>query len=144
MTTPADQPPPGHGPDRDPRRADIERIVARFEDVRPQANGSFKVRCPYHDDRRPSLHISLGKGGRILLHDFGGCRTDDILRAVGLTWADIAPSGPSEEGGTVSLGTPPPRPVLPGGQSVAGRADEAEGGIAATPRPIELQKGETA
>ena len=48
--------------------------------------------CPAHDDRRPSLSIRRGVDRRWLLHCFGGCRPEAILKAAGLTWADLYPT----------------------------------------------------
>jgi hypothetical protein len=39
------------------------------------------ARCPAHEDRSPSLSISEGEGGRLLLHCHAGCTFDDILHA---------------------------------------------------------------
>jgi hypothetical protein len=39
-----------------------------------------KVRCPCHDDRTPSMSIRDGdEPGRVLVHCFAGCRSDDII-----------------------------------------------------------------
>jgi putative DNA primase/helicase len=41
---------------------------------------SGSVRCPCHDDRTPSMSIRDGdKPGRVLVHCFAGCRSDDII-----------------------------------------------------------------
>lgn len=47
------------------------------------------ARCPAHDDRSPSLSISEGHGGRILLKCFAGCSTEAVLEKLGLTWSDL-------------------------------------------------------
>ncbi len=39
-------------------------------------------RCPAHDDRNPSLAVSDGDDGRLLLHCFTGCDFRDIHRAL--------------------------------------------------------------
>jgi len=66
----------------------LERVAARFAD--PVQNGTgVKVRCPSHEDRRPSLHLSIGKNGAVVLKCFAGCENKDILAAVGLTFADL-------------------------------------------------------
>jgi putative DNA primase/helicase len=56
--------------------------------------GSALARCPAHNDRTPSLSISEGKDGIILVKCFGGCdqaKVIDALRRQGL-WP-----GPAEE-----------------------------------------------
>ena len=40
------------------------------------------VRCPCHEDRTPSLSISDGRDGKILVNCFSGCDPVDILRAL--------------------------------------------------------------
>ncbi|MBK7803728.1 MAG: hypothetical protein IPJ55_13885 [Chloracidobacterium sp.] len=49
----------------------------------------FSALCPAHDDRTPSLSISEGSGGKILLKCFTGCSTDSILSAIGLEMKDL-------------------------------------------------------
>ncbi|MGH3447545.1 MAG: hypothetical protein ACRDP4_07965, partial [Nocardioidaceae bacterium] len=46
------------------------------------------ARCPAHDDSNPSLSITRGSD-RVLLHCHGGCDTDDVLTAAGLTRTDL-------------------------------------------------------
>lgn len=38
--------------------------------------------CPVHEDREPSLSISDGNDGRLLVHCFAGCDATDVLRAI--------------------------------------------------------------
>ena len=47
--------------------------------------------CPCHRDQKPSLKVSIGDKGGILVHCHAECKTDDILSAVGLTVQDIMP-----------------------------------------------------
>lgn len=46
------------------------------------------VRCPGHDDRRPSLSVQLD-GDRLLLKCHAGCSHRQVLEAVGLSEADL-------------------------------------------------------
>ena len=41
--------------------------------------------CPAHEDRTPSLSISEGEDGKILLHCFAGCGFEEIISAAGLS-----------------------------------------------------------
>jgi hypothetical protein len=45
--------------------------------------------CPAHDDDQPSLSVSEGKDGRVLLHCHAGCATQEIVEAAGLEWRDL-------------------------------------------------------
>ena len=49
------------------------------------------ARCPAHDDHSPSLAIKFCDDGRILLHCFAGCETEDVLSAIGLSFSDVKP-----------------------------------------------------
>ncbi|EJF87632.1 hypothetical protein ME1_01001 [Bartonella vinsonii subsp. arupensis OK-94-513] len=40
------------------------------------------ARCPAHDDRSPSLNISNGNDGRLLLHCYAGCSFREIIQAL--------------------------------------------------------------
>ena len=66
----------------------MEVLLGRLEGVRPAGPHSWVARCPAHDDRDPSLSVSV-KDGRVLLHCFAGCGPDEVLGAVGLTWKDL-------------------------------------------------------
>jgi hypothetical protein len=50
------------------------------------------ARCPAHDDQNPSLSISCGQDGRILLKCFAGCSTEAVVEALGLKFADLSTS----------------------------------------------------
>src|SRR5947209_3719154 len=49
----------------------------------------WTARCPAHDDRDPSLSISTGDDGRILLHCHAGCSVEAICRALGVRVAKL-------------------------------------------------------
>jgi hypothetical protein len=66
-------------------------LLDRLERVKPTGPSRWVARCPAHEDRGPSLSIRELDDGRILLHDFGGCGTDDVLGALGLTMSDLFP-----------------------------------------------------
>jgi 5S rRNA maturation endonuclease (ribonuclease M5) len=56
----------------------------------PRRVGSnFSAKCPAHDDRNPSLSVTEGKEGRVLIHCHTGCVLPDILFALGLEISDI-------------------------------------------------------
>src|SRR5207248_9580106 len=53
----------------------------------------FKAACPAHDDKRPSLKVSLADDGRILLKCFAGCTAEAVLESVGLGWGSLFSDG---------------------------------------------------
>lgn len=65
-------------------------LLAKLSGVKSTRNG-WLAKCPCHDDREPSLSISLGADGRILLKCFAGCSVEQIVRALGLEMRDLFP-----------------------------------------------------
>ncbi len=61
-------------------------------------HGSYgMVRCPCHEDHNPSLSISEGQDGKLLVNCFAGCDPVDILRALngqGLSEPSTEPPSP--------------------------------------------------
>jgi hypothetical protein len=43
------------------------------------AGKTWIARCPMHDDRRPSLSISSGRDGKVLVHCHAGCEQRDLI-----------------------------------------------------------------
>lgn len=68
----------------------LDRVLSRLD--RPRRSGrGYLCRCPAHEDRSASLSIAEGEDGRVLLHCFAGCSTQDVLAAIGLQVADLFP-----------------------------------------------------
>jgi len=61
------------------------RLLERLSRVKQSAPGRWIACCPAHEDRSPSLSVRELDDGRVLLHDFGGCTTEDVVTALGLT-----------------------------------------------------------
>jgi len=69
-------------------------VLSKLQDAKPVAGTSqkaWKARCPAHADTNPSLSITLGDGGRALIHCHAGCAPESIVEALGLTMADLMP-----------------------------------------------------
>ena len=69
----------------------LETLVERLDGVKETGYDRYVARCPAHDDRSPSLAVRDCGDGRVLLHCFAGCETDDVLSALGLTFSDVMP-----------------------------------------------------
>ena len=75
----------------------LERLHAA--DCRPRKTGDgWSARCPAHDDKNPSLSLSEGRDGGVVLHCHAGCTPDRVCAALGLTLADLAPPRPDQNG----------------------------------------------
>lgn len=66
----------------------VDQFLALFKGVKPYRDG-WKVLCPGHEDHNPSLKITLGEDGKILLKCFAGCDNDHIVKSVGLKLSDL-------------------------------------------------------
>ena len=75
----------------------LETLIDRLDGVKETGHGKYLSRCPSHDDRSPSLAIKEEGDGRILLHCFAGCETENVLAAIGLTFSDVMPERIGQE-----------------------------------------------
>lgn len=66
----------------------VENFLSRLDKVKSTGKDSWIACCPAHDDKRPSLAISV-KDGKTLVHCFSGCSVYDVVSSVGLTVQDL-------------------------------------------------------
>ena len=85
----------------------IEFVLSKLPDAKRSGNG-WSARCPAHDDGSPSLSISEGDDGRILLHCHAGCAVEAIVEALGLRLTDLMPLNSN---GGPRLSTKAPKPA---------------------------------
>ena len=76
----------------------LDRVLDALGYDGPRQGPHFACRCPAHDDDKPSLAVSVGKDGRVLLHCHAGCKSEAVLAAAGLTWRDVAPAHVAHNG----------------------------------------------
>jgi len=69
-----------------------DALLPRLAGVKRTGPGRWIARCPAHDDRHPSLSIRELEDGRVLLHCWAGCATEDVLCAAGLDWDAMMPA----------------------------------------------------
>ena len=84
-------------------------LLLRLDGVKRTGPARWLAKCPAHDDRSPSLAIRELDDGRVLVHDFAGCATEEILTAVGLAFNDLFPPRPLKVEGA----RPERRPWIP-------------------------------
>lgn len=68
-----------------------QEIIAKLDGLKATGRDRWIAKCPAHDDKRPSLSIRELSDGRVLIHDFGGCSTVDVLHALGLAFEHLYP-----------------------------------------------------
>jgi hypothetical protein len=70
----------------------LELVIGRLGDAdcgpTEKALGRWEARCPAHDDRNPSLDITEGDDGRVLLICRAGCSYAAVMRALDLDERD--------------------------------------------------------
>ena len=68
----------------------VDELLGRLDKVKRSESGDYwKARCPAHEDKAPSLSISEGDDGNVLLKCHAGCTLDAILGALRLEPADL-------------------------------------------------------
>ena len=72
----------------------VDQLLSRLEAVRGR-DGAWNARCPAHDDRDPSLSVTTGDDGRILIHCHAGCGSVAVVEALGLDIGDLFPEDPA-------------------------------------------------
>jgi len=68
----------------------LGNILSKLSNVKKVHDGYMSL-CPAHKDVNPSLHISDGGNGKILIHCFAGCSFENIVNALGLDKSIFAP-----------------------------------------------------
>lgn len=74
----------------------LDVLRSRLKGVK-QHGDRFMAVCPAHQDKSPSLSLSRAEDGRALVHCFAGCKTRDVLGAVGLEMHNLFPESLSKE-----------------------------------------------
>lgn len=69
----------------------IDLVLSSLADATPSGNG-WSVKCPAHGDKTPSLSISEGEDGRVLMRCHAGCTAAAICEALGIHTRDLFPS----------------------------------------------------
>jgi len=66
-----------------------DTLIARLSGVKVTGKGRWMAKCPAHEDGSPSLSIREMDDGRLLIYDFGGCGSLEVLGALGLSLTDL-------------------------------------------------------
>lgn len=66
----------------------VDERLHRLHGVKKTSTG-WVAKCPGHDDKVPSLAISIGQDGRILACCHAGCSIENVTSAIGWTPKDL-------------------------------------------------------
>ena len=69
---------------------DASQFITHLEGVKQTGKDQWIARCPAHEDKSPSLAIKE-VDDRLLIHDFAGCSTYEIVSALELELSDLFP-----------------------------------------------------
>lgn len=73
----------------------LERLLSGLQKVERLSPGNHQARyracCPAHDDKKPSLSITLANSDAILIKCWSGCSTEDVVGALGMEMTDLFP-----------------------------------------------------
>jgi hypothetical protein len=62
-----------------------ERVMGTADEIIAGLDGNPRTGmacCPAHDDETPSLHVSTGAGGKVLVKCFAGCPQEAVIAAL--------------------------------------------------------------
>lgn len=69
---------------------EISNLLHRLNKVKKNGSG-WQALCPAHEDMNPSLSISEGNDGRVLLYCHAGCTFDSVANVLGYAAKDLMP-----------------------------------------------------
>lgn len=79
----------GRGAEGTYGEASARILLDRLDGVQKSGKG-WRSRCPACGGTSRKVSIAEADG-RVLVHCFGGCKADEVIAAVGVTWADLFP-----------------------------------------------------
>src|SRR3972149_4036961 len=69
----------------------IRTVAAKTGHEAKKSGTGYTARCPAHDDSNPSLSISEGSDGRVLINCFSGCSPEMICMSLDIGIIDLFP-----------------------------------------------------
>ena len=70
----------------------LDNLQSRLKGIKMKNHRQGVALCPSHADIEPSLSFAQGRNGTLLLKCFGGCKTEDVLKDLRMSWGDLFPS----------------------------------------------------
>ena len=73
----------------------IEEFLSRLQGVVETGANKWSACCPAHEDSNPSMSVTIGNNGGILVHCHAGCSPEAIVGAMGLKMSDLMKDSPN-------------------------------------------------
>ena len=67
----------------------IQLIEAKTRRLAKRSGAGYSACCPAHDDENPSLSISEGNDGKVLVNCFAGCSVESICDSLGISTGEL-------------------------------------------------------
>ena len=64
-------------------------VLSKLQGVRQMRERQWQALCPAHDDKSPSMSVSIGDAGHVGVCCHVGCATEDIVAAMGLEMREL-------------------------------------------------------
>lgn len=80
----------------------VDNVLHRLNRVTKKRDG-WEGQCPCHNDQKNSLCIDVTDDGKVLVYCQAGCKTTDVVAAIGLMMSDLYPEG--DNGGPQIIAT---------------------------------------
>jgi len=69
----------------------LDTILNQLDKVKAYGGNKWLACCPAHNDKHPSLKVTLTDDGKILIKCWAGCEITAIVTALGLELQDLFP-----------------------------------------------------
>lgn len=86
----------------------LDRLLSMLQRVKQSGRGYYAM-CPAHDGKQPKLFVTEKDDGKVTVHCYHGCRSSEVVAALGLTFSDLFP--PKIEYRKGMHRSPPKRPL---------------------------------
>jgi len=71
--------------------ANLDTVLSRLDKVKACGGNKWLACCPAHNDKHPSLKVTLTDDGKILIKCWAGCDISAVLKALSIEMADLFP-----------------------------------------------------
>ena len=71
--------------------SNLDTILNQLDKVKAYGNNKWLACCPAHNDKHPSLKVTMTDDGKILIKCWAGCDISAVLKALSIEMADLFP-----------------------------------------------------